>query len=419
MRMLMVTPYVPLATKPRPYRLLRYLARHHEVHLLAFDVAPDRSYAKRPDFQELQRACASMTLIGLPQLQRYRNVALSLLSSLPARAAYYTGPAGRRVREEIARQVETKGIDVIHVDRLRLAHLCSQAPLPKVVDATDCISEYLRQCVRYVPRHLKAAYALEAAKTARFERHAAAAYERCLVTTQHERMLYAPSSYFDRVGVVPNLLDREFFARPLRSERSVDAPTLLYLGNLGYLPNADAAQVLLRQIWPRVRAKFPAARLILGGSDPPEALRQAAQAAGAEVTGFIPNLGDLMQSATLLISPVRIAVGFPNKVAEALALGTPVVSTSAGCRGLEQSESVVEVADEPQAFAEAVVRLVKDHAARGRLAREGREYARTYLHPDRTEAEIDIIFAEVTRQSGKGMSPEADMVPLRGGRWHD
>ncbi len=396
MRILMVTPYVPLATKPRPHRLLRYLAQHHELHLIAFDIAPDSGYRQRPDFAELRRACASVTMLTLPRPERYRNAALSVFTPLPARAAYY----GRRLLTgEVLRLVESKGIDVIHVDQLRLAHLCATVPLPKVVDSADCVSEYLWQCARYVPAPLKAAYAFEAAKTVRFERAAAAGYDRCLVTTQRERSLFSPTSYFDRVEVVPNLLDRELFDRPLRSGGSASSPTVVFLGNLSYLPNVDAARLLLKHIWPRVRTELPEARLVFAGASPSSSLLRAARAAGAEVTGFVPDLNDLIQSATMVVSPVRIAAGFPNKVAEALALGKPVVSSSVGCRGLEGSESVLEVADDHRAFAEAVVRLARDESARSRLARAAREYAQAYLHPDHAEAQVDRVFADVARQS--------------------
>src|SRR5262249_30945020 len=199
-----VTPYIPLVTKPRPFRFLQHLARTHEVHLVAFEVAPEPRYAERSDFQELRRLCASLTLLPLPRWQRYRNVLGSIPSTTPARVAYY---GSGQAAAEIAHITDRLRIDAIHVDRLRLAGVCASLRLPNVIDATDCTSDYLAQCVRHVAAPLKAAYAFEAAKTVRYERVAAARYDRCLVTTERERLLYAHATYFDRVEALPNILD--------------------------------------------------------------------------------------------------------------------------------------------------------------------------------------------------------------------
>lgn len=172
MRLLFVAPYVPLATKPRPYRLIEHLSRSHEIHLVAFELAPDTEYAARPDFQPLQRHCASITLLPLPRLRRYANVLGSVVSKWPARAAYY----GRsQPATFLAQQADRLRVDGIHVDRLRIAGLCNDIALPKVVDATDCISDYLFQCARYVAAPARPAYLYEAAKTKVFEQHAALA----------------------------------------------------------------------------------------------------------------------------------------------------------------------------------------------------------------------------------------------------
>src|SRR5262249_31954938 len=285
MRLLFVAPYIPLATKPRPFRFLQHLARTHEVHLVAFEVAPDARYAERSDFQELRNLCASMTLLPLPRWQRYRNVLGSIPTATPARVAYYGIP---RVKEDVCRIADRLRIEVVHVDRLRLAGLGAALPQPKIVDATDCISDYLTQCMQQVAPPLKAAYAFEAAKTVRFERAAAANYDRCLVTTERERLLYADATYFDRVEAVPNLLDERWFdegrCAPVRVG---DAPTVLFVGNLAYRPNVDAVRLLTQQIWPHVRAAVPDARLVLAGADPHPTVRRMAREAGAELTGFV------------------------------------------------------------------------------------------------------------------------------------
>jgi polysaccharide biosynthesis protein PslH len=394
MRLLFVAPYVPLATKPRPYRFIEHLSRSHEIHLVAFDIAPDARYQEREDFQRLKRLCASVTLLPLPRWQRYADVLLSIPSSTPARVAYY----GRgRLDDHIAHLAETFQVDAIHVDRLRLAPLCDAVGLPKVVDATDCISEYLSQCVPHISPLIRPAYAYEAAKTRVYERRAALAYDQCLVTTKREAELYANTGYAERVRVVPNILDASLFdeGRVLQQHRD---PVVLFAGNLNYLPNVDAAHYLIKRIWPLIRRQVPEARLVLAGATPHPSVRRAARAAGVELTGFVPNLADLMALATVTISPMRIGVGFPNKVAEAMAQGQAVVSTSVGCRGLGDCASAVSVADDAHSFAQSVVDLLNDSNRRAELGQCAREYAFRSFHPSVVTAQLDHVFKSLTHR---------------------
>lgn len=394
MRLLFVAPYVPLATKPRPFRFIEHLSRSHEIHLVAFDVSPDAHYHDRPDFQRLKHLCASMTLLPLPRWRRYADVLSSITSATPARVAYY----GRgRLDTSIARLAETLHVDAIHVDRLRLAPLCDLLMQPKVVDATDCISEYLSQCVPYVSPLARPAYTYEAAKTRAYERNAAQAYDQCLVTTEREAELYANTRYAERVRVVPNILDASLFEKGRVLQRHRD-PVVLFAGNLSYLPNVDATHYLIKRIWPLIHRRVPEARLVLAGATPHPSIRRAAQSAGIELTGFVPNLADLMAMATVTISPMRIGVGFPNKVAEAMAQGQAVVSTSLGCQGLGDCASAVSVADDARSFAESVIDLLNDGDRRAELGQRARAYAYRSFHPSVVTAQLDTVFESLAHR---------------------
>src|SRR5262249_9144110 len=160
-----------------------------------------------------------------------------------------------------------------------------------------------------------------------------------------ERLRYAHSDYFSRVRAIPNILDEDWFEREGENDQP-EHPTVLFTGVLNYLPNVDAVEYLTQRIWPSVRRDAPDARLVIAGAAPSPRMRQLVDRAGVELIGFVPDLAALVASSTVVISPMRIGVGFPNKVAEALALGKAVVATSAGCGGLMGSETSLRVADD-------------------------------------------------------------------------
>ena len=84
-----------------------------------------------------------------------------------------------------------------------------------------------------------------------------------------------------------------------------------------------------------------------------------------------------MARAWAEVVPLRKGGGTRLKVLEALALGTPIVSTSKGVEGLAlENNRHVLVADTPAEFAAATARLLSQPALRAKLAEAGRRVAR-------------------------------------------
>jgi glycosyltransferase involved in cell wall biosynthesis len=135
---------------------------------------------------------------------------------------------------------------------------------------------------------------------------------------------------------------------------------LLFVGNFAHRPNIDAVQWYATAILPVLRRRRPGLVLHVVGSDPP---REVATLAGPdiEVHGWVRDLETLLGRVRLSIAPLRYGAGFKGKVAVSLAQGVPVVGTALAMEGtgLEPGDGVA-VADTPQAFAAAVVRLHDD-----------------------------------------------------------
>src|SRR5207245_1440953 len=97
------------------------------------------------------------------------------------------------------------------------------------------------------------------------------------------------------------------------------------------------------------------------GSNPPQAVCALSTDERITVTGYVPDMRPYLGTASVAIVPLMIAAGIQNKMLEALAMGTPTVTTSRCCRALGAEDGVhLLVAEEPQAYADAIVRLLDD-----------------------------------------------------------
>jgi glycosyltransferase involved in cell wall biosynthesis len=174
-----------------------------------------------------------------------------------------------------------------------------------------------------------------------------------------------------RVEVIDNGVDTEFF-RPDDTPR--DPKRVLFLGSLDWRPNLDGVRWLLDAVWPKVVAREPTARLALVGRRPPQWLRQrVAATASVELHADVPDVRPHLAAAGVLAVPLRVGGGSRLKILEALAAGTPVVSTTVGAEGLDlQGDRHLRLADDAEALTGALLAGMADPSADARLAEAGR-----------------------------------------------
>ena len=155
---------------------------------------------------------------------------------------------------------------------------------------------------------------------------------------------------------------------------------LLFVGGFAHPPNEAALRWFASDILPLVRARVPAARLVIAGSHPGPGVR-AMQAEGAVLHADISAaaLRALYAEARVAIAPLRFGAGVKLKVAEALREGTPLVTTPIGAEGLPGIGAVAAIAEAPSAFAAAVVALLADDAQWRERSAAQLAYARTHL----------------------------------------
>jgi glycosyltransferase involved in cell wall biosynthesis len=190
---------------------------------------------------------------------------------------------------------------------------------------------------------------------------------------------------FDRVYVCSEA-DRERLRPRARAELRVlpnsvaipDAPpapsggafTFLFVGTLGYHPNADAILHFCAEVLPLLRARAPGAFgvTIVGGGAPP-AVRALGELPDVRLTGAVADVAPYYREADAVIVPIRAGGGTRIKALEAFSYRRPVVATSVGVAGIDaRHEQHVLVADTPDAFADCCLRLLRDPGLGRRLA---------------------------------------------------
>jgi glycosyltransferase involved in cell wall biosynthesis len=186
---------------------------------------------------------------------------------------------------------------------------------------------------------------------------------------------------------------------PAVVRHGTSGPVVLFVGVMDFPPNALAADTLVRDIWPAVRARVPEARLILAGSRPHRMVKSfPASDPSVTFTGFVEDLDELYAKARLVCCPIFYGSGTRIKIIEAAAHARAIVSTTLGAEGLtfENGREIV-LRDSVAELAEECVRLLRDPAEAERLGAAAREKARVTYERHAIVAQLERLFGEGLR----------------------
>ncbi len=339
--------------KLRTYNLLRQLSKKHWITLVTFEpeVSPPDTF--------IQSICRQLVTIPKPNhnsaVSFWRNIFAAPFCKEPLAVTKYASP---RMTKALCDQLAREEFDLIH---------CESTPLARtVLEATgrpDCIGTQNVEAqiwLRYAENStdpLKRLFMLDQyKKMRRYESETYRYFARILAVSENDSNLIA-SWYGLKSVVVPNGVDTEYF-RTGFSER--DSRNIAYIGAMDWRPNQDAVLYFLREIWPLIKVAVPNVTFSIVGRKPPKQIYKAAETdKSIEVTGTVEDIRPNLCRASVCVVPLRIGGGSRLKILEALATCTPVVSTTVGAEGLEGIEPWVAIEDNPKAFADRVINLLK------------------------------------------------------------
>jgi polysaccharide biosynthesis protein PslH len=378
-RILFVAPRVPfppnIGWNQRMFHSLRALSAVGDVDLVCGREEPFADV----DLEPLERLCRSVRLVDLASVpdppgpgSRAAAVQRYVLARHPTHIAQFPARVLADTVEPLTREA-----DLIWAVRLGLAEWLTRRRERTFVDLDDF--ESVKQAQSLPPRGFRPwnwLLWLDNERLRRRERTAPRRYGRCVVCSAAQRGFF-PGRLRERVLVMPNGFPRTLLAYPRRPPRE---STIVFVGTMDYKPNVDAAVWLAKAVFPSIVRRVPAARLLLVGHDTRHRLRPLADGRRIVATGSVADVAPLVGDAAVSVAPIRVGSGTRIKILEALALGVPVVSTTLGAEGLDLVPGrEILLADAPEAFADAVVRLLTDPATRGAMADAGRAaVARAY-----------------------------------------
>ncbi|MBI4336088.1 MAG: glycosyltransferase [Candidatus Omnitrophica bacterium] len=171
--------------------------------------------------------------------------------------------------------------------------------------------------------------------------------------------------------------------------------TLLFFGLLSTPANDDAVRFFYRDIFPLIRNGVRGVKFLIAGKSAGRFISGLARDPSVKLLGLVPDLGQVLRRASLVIAPLRIGGGIRVKILESWAAGKAVVSTSVGAEGIEAGDGKdIVIADSPAAFAAAVIRLLEDDNCRKKIGKAALAKVLEYYNPARVMSNLERIYKE-------------------------
>jgi glycosyltransferase involved in cell wall biosynthesis len=285
------------------------------------------------------------------------------------------------------------GFDVIQVESSQMAGLTFPRGPLLVLDEHNVEHDLIRRVAaaeRSLPRKLY--QGIEYRKVRREEMGAWRRASGCVLTSVQDQEAVRAAAPATPTRVVPNGVDLDHFAP---TGHPVDANSIVFVGSINYRPNTDAVLHFAERILPQIRREAPRATFSVVGQGAPEAVRRL-DGPEVHILGAVKDVRPHLEQAAVVAVPLRMGGGTRLKVLEGLAMAKALVSTAIGCEGIDVEDGRhLLIADTPDAFARAVVRLMHDPELRESLGTAGRELVERRYGWASVAAELNAFHGEL------------------------
>ena len=353
--------------KLRAYHQIRCLSEHHDIYLAAMHDKPVSDEA----LNQLKPFCKEIFLLDNNNLKRCWNMGRAFLKGLPIQCGLFYNKTSVRRLKEIVREVQP---DHVYCQLFRMAENVVDLPIAKTLDYQDVFSKGMARRAENAKGPVKWFFNMEHRRVARYEAEIFDRFDHKTIITAVDRDLI-PHPRREEIVVVPNGVEFDRYSYQ-GEDKEYD---LIFSGNMGYAPNVDAAEYLVKEIVPQLIKKFPNLRLVLCGATPSPRV-QALQSEHVLVTGWVDSMAEWYAKSKIFIAPMRMGTGLQNKLLEAMSMHLPCITSPLAARPLIEADmhhAVMSCAS-TAAFAEEIERLLTDEKHYRELSDAGYQYVHQY-----------------------------------------
>lgn len=343
--------------KLRAYHQIKELHPYFEIYLYCLSF----SKVNWEHQQELEPYTKSIRIFYLSKFTAIINFVSFFLRNLPMQNGLFYNA---NIKKTMQQEWQIVQPDIVFVQLQRIAAYVDNVSYKKVLDFQDAFSlNYERSALQTKwPKSLF--YRMEQKRVAVIEQALLRQFDATTIISKRDRDAISNKG----IRIVPNGVDMQYFVKK-HVQPEYD---LVFVGNLGYLPNELAVRWIVEQLIPALEVKQITVKILIAGASPTAYIKEINNPL-ITVSPWLPDIRDAYANGKVFIAPLFSGAGLQNKVLEALSMEMPCVVTdivNLSIGALPNQHLVV--ATDVNAFVEAIETLLKDDAKCTQLGKQGR-----------------------------------------------
>ena len=314
--------------------------------------------------KKLEEICGELNIIHLNYAGILWRLFLALFNDKPFQVAYFYS---KKAQQELGAIIEKHLPKRFLCQLIRVAEYAKKYSIfSKTLDYMDALSIGMERRANKAPFYLKPIVSIEAKRLRAYEEKMFQYFEKKVIISQADKE-HLTHSNATEISVIPNGIDSEFF----KSEHRTKKVDILFTGNMGYLPNVESAQYLVKNIFPIID---PNTTVQICGKSPSHKVRTLATR-NVEITGWVDDIRVAYDEAKIFVAPLMLGSGLQNKLLEAMAMGLPCITTPLANNALGAiPEEEILIANNEAEFKIQIERLLSDANLYDKLAKNGHAF---------------------------------------------
>jgi len=358
MKILMLTPYVPYPPSSggqiRTLNLLKYLSKNNQITLVCLY----KNHEEKKYIKDLYQYCEKIYPCQRPEKPwQIKNILKTIFSSLPFLIVRnYSNEA----KEIINQLLKNEKFDVIHAETFYVMPHLPKTKTPIILVEQTIEYQVYQHFVNGLFFLLKPFFYFDILKLKYWERFFWRKADIVAAVSKSDEKNIKELEPNLKTAIIPNGAGEQMIIKKL-PQKNLKKPIILFQGNFFWLQNIEAAEFLIKKIYPLLKKIIPETKIIISG----QRANQIKAPSDIEIINLNLNdtqlVKDIYQKATVFVAPIFGPGGTRLKILAAMASGIPVISTKIGITGLDvKNNENVLIANTAQEFINAILKITSN-----------------------------------------------------------
>ena len=349
--------------KLRAYYQIIDLAKNNRIHLISFS----DKHVSESNIAKLEKYCASINVYKLGLLKRGFNLLRTFFNNKPFQVNYFYNKKYQKKIDNLINEIKP---DHIFCQLIRTAlYMKNQHYVPSTIDYMDALSKGIYRRINISNFWMKPILRMEYERLKNFENLAYEFFDNHLIISKADRneIMHQKNN---TIHVIPNGIDHQFYAKQ-ELDKKFD---LVFIGNLSYVPNIEAANYIANELVPILIKDYPNLNVLIAGSDPTYRVKKLANK-HITINGWVKDIRKAYCSGKIFIAPMKIGTGLQNKLLEAMSLEIPCITSDLANKSLKANpKENILIANSTEEFATCIKQCLENEELRRKIGEGGRKF---------------------------------------------